>query len=26
MKPYENRIVPSSLLPKWDVTIKPLGG
>jgi transposase len=26
MKPYENRIIRSSLLPKWDVTIKPLGG
>ena len=26
MEPYENRIIRSSLLPKWDVTIKPLGG
>ena len=26
MKPYEERIVRSSLLPKWDVTIAPLGG
>ena len=26
MEPYENRIVRSSLLPKWDVTIEPLGG
>jgi len=26
MKPYENRIIRSSLLPKWDVTILPLGG
>lgn len=26
MKPYEERIVRLSLLPKWDVTIAPLGG
>jgi len=26
MKPYENRIVRSGLLPKWDVTIEPLSG
>ena len=26
MKPYEKRIIRSSLLPQWDVTIKPLGG
>jgi len=26
MKPYENRIICFSLLPKWDVTIEPLGG
>ena len=26
MKPYEDRIIRSSLLPKWDVTIEPLGG
>ncbi len=26
MKPYEERIVRSDLLPKWDVTIAPLGG
>ncbi len=26
MKPYEERIVRSSLLPKWDVTIVPLDG
>ena len=26
MEPYENRIVRSILLPKWDVTIKPVGG
>ena len=24
MKPYENRIIRSHLLPAWDVTIKPL--
>jgi len=26
IKPYENRIVQSGLLPKWDVTIEPLSG
>lgn len=26
MKPYEDRIVRSSLLPKWDITISPLDG
>jgi len=26
MKPYEDRIVRSSLLPKWHVTIEPLSG
>lgn len=26
MKPYEHRIIRSGLLPKWDVTIEPLGG
>jgi hypothetical protein len=26
MEPYENRIIRSKLLPKWDVTIEPLNG
>ena len=26
MEPYENRIVRSLLLPKWDITIEPLIG
>ncbi len=26
MKLYENRIIRSELLPKWDITIEPLGG
>ena len=26
MEPYENRIIRSSSLPKWDVIIEPLGG
>ena len=26
MEPYENRVIRFSLLPKWDVTIKPLDG
>ena len=26
MEPYENRIIRSKSLPKWDVTIEPLSG
>lgn len=26
MKLYEDRIIRSELLPKWDITIEPLGG
>jgi len=26
MEPYENRIVRSLFLPKWDITIEPLSG
>ena len=26
MKPYEDRIIRSQSLPKWDVTIEPLSG
>jgi len=26
MEPYENRIIRSKLLPKWDITIEPLNG